>query len=401
MGFIVNAYIARILNVDGFGLINYSLAFLTYLLLFSNMGLTTLGAREVAKNKDDTKIIAEITGTRILLTIFLCTLFLVFLVILPGSLIIKKIILLYILCALPYAFYLDFVFQAREEMEFVGAAKIIQYACFFIFVFLFLKNEKQILSVPISYLCGYITATVFLILIFFKKYGKFYFILEIRNIYSILIAALPIGFATIIYQAVMNFPVISLGIFHSKSDVGIFSAGYKIIFLLLIVERIFYYLFFPILSRQAKQSQAIFEKSFIFFSQLALCITLFITIAGIIFARQIITTIYGTEFLLGAGILRILLLYFLIAPLNTIWGYGLIALNLEKKFFKVIAITSSINLILIIIGVYLFKSTGVACALFISEFLGAILMKKELNSVVKFSLFTFLSKNEIKNILRP
>ncbi|MGB9722049.1 MAG: flippase [bacterium] len=398
LGFIVNAYIARVLSVEGFGIISYGLAFLTYLLLFSNMGLTTLGVREVAKDKEKTKIINEITSTRIFLTFILCAIFLILLLTIPGDILTRKIILLYLATGIPYAFYLEFVFQAREEMEFIGIGRITQYSGYLILVVIFLKTKQQILSVPLSYLGGYFLATIFLLFVFIKKYGKLSIAIKPITSYHLLVSALPIGLATIIYQAVMNFPVICLGIFHSQKEVGLFSAGFKIIILLLIIERIFYYLFFPIFAKQAKQNQNNLGRSFAFFSQLVLGITFSITIIGLIFAEKIITAIYGSDFISGTGILRILLLYFMIAPLNTIWGYGLIALNQEKKFFSVIVVVAFLNLILTIILGYLQKGIGVASAILFSELCGLFLMKKNLNSVAKFSLSTFLSRKELKNL---
>ena len=398
LGFVVNAYIARILGVSGFGLINYSLAFLTYLLLFSNMGLTTLGTREVVKDKNNIKIIGDIISTRILLIIILYIIFLLFLLLLPGDTLTKKIILLYIITGLPNAFYLEFIFQAREEMEFIGLGRILQYAGYLILIFLFLKTKEQILAVPLSYLGGYLLATLFLVLVYFKKYPRLVFSFKPVNFYNILGVSLPIGFATIVYQAVMNFSVICLKMFHNETEVGLFSAGFKIIIFLLIIERIINYLFFPIFSRQANQSQEMLKKSFIFFSQLVLGITILVAIIGGIFAQNIISLIYGTSFNQGAGTFRILILYFIIAPLNTIWGYGLIALNQEKKFFKVIVVTALTNLILTIILGYIFRGVGVALAIFISELCGLILMKQKLNSVINFSIFTMFNKKEIKLI---
>lgn len=388
IGFLINAYIARILNVEGFGIVNYSLAFLAYLLLFNNMGLTTLGAREISRNLNDKRIIGEITGARFILTLFLLVIFLVLILILPGNPLTKKVIICYIMTGIPSAFYLEFVFQARGEMEFVAGGKIIQYLSYAFFILMFLKNKNQLLTVPLSYLAGYTIATFFLIIFFTKRYDKIY--LNLSNFYKQLKIAFPIGFATIIYQSVLNFPTICLGIFHSQTEVGFFSASFKIIIFLLLVERIIYYIFFPILSRQAKQPNEILKRNFILFSQIVLGVTLLIALPCMILANKIITFIYGSNFYNATITFRILLLYFIIAPLNTIWGYGLVALNQEKKFLKVITITALINLILTIILGYTFRGIGIGIAIFIAEFCGLILMKKNLNSVINFSIFKII-----------
>lgn len=398
LGFVVNAYIARILGVDGFGLINYSLAFLTYLLLFNNMGLTTLGTREVARDKNNLTIIGNIVGAKLLLTVILYILFSISLLLIYGNPLTKKLIVLYLITGLPNALYLEFVFQAREEMEFVSLGRIIQYASYFVLILLFLKIKEQILTVPLVYLAACSLSTIILAFIYFRKYPGLKLCFKPINLYHTILHALPIGLATIVYQSVMNFPVIYLKISYGDMEAGFFSAGFKIMLFLLVVERIIYYLFFPILSKRAKQPDEILKKSFILFSQLVLGITTFVGIICEIFAYKIITLIYGIHFYQATATFRILILYFIIAPLNTIWGYGLIALDQEKKFFKVIIITALTNLILTIIFGYILKGIGVASAIFIAEFFGFILMKQNLNSVINFPIIKIFNKNEIKAI---
>ncbi|MEO0095312.1 MAG: flippase [candidate division WOR-3 bacterium] len=397
IGFIINAYIARVLSVEGFGIINYCLAFLTYLFLFSTMGLPTLGTREVARDNSNIRIMGEILGTRLFLTLIFYVISFLLILIIPGNALTKKIIFLYILAGIPYAFYLEFVFQAREEMEYVAGGRIIQYSSYLILILIFLKNKEQIIAVPLSFLGGYITATLFLFLLFLHKYKKINLSLNPLKSYQMLINALPIGLATMIYQAAMNFPVICLGIFHNERDVGFFSASFKIIILLLIIERVFYYLFFPIFSTQDQKN---IGKILTFSSQIILSITFLITVLGIIFAQNIITLIYDSDFAPSVRVLRILLFYFMIAPLNTIWGYALVALNQEKKFLCVIIIISILNLILTIVLGYLLKATGVAIALFVSELIGLIIMKIKLNSVVQFQPFSSFKSRDIKDLFK-
>ena len=89
---------------------------------------------------------------------------------------------------------------------------------------------------------------------------------------------------------------------------------------------------------------------------------------------------------------RILLLYFVITPINTIFGYGLVAMDQERRFLKVISITAFINLILIVFLGINFKGVGAAAALFVSEVIGIILMNRELRKFVSFKSMTYMAK---------
>ena len=52
ISFVTIAYLARVLNASGFGQICFAQAIIAYFALLSNLGLTTFGVREVARDKE-------------------------------------------------------------------------------------------------------------------------------------------------------------------------------------------------------------------------------------------------------------------------------------------------------------------------------------------------------------
>ncbi|MDQ1265912.1 MAG: hypothetical protein QG635_1064, partial [Bacteroidota bacterium] len=48
--FITVAYLARVINPDGFGIIGYAQALTAYFILFVNLGFDTYGMREISRN---------------------------------------------------------------------------------------------------------------------------------------------------------------------------------------------------------------------------------------------------------------------------------------------------------------------------------------------------------------
>lgn len=392
LGFVAVVYIARLLGIEGLGQIRYGLAFLNYALLFANPGLTTIGAREIAKDPHNRSIIDEVMGLRIFLSGLILLFFIVGFFIIPGQSTTKNIIFLYILCLVPFAFLLEFVLQGREEMEYIGISRLIQYGLYIVFLFVFLRSTKDILMVPVSFLVGYAAAAGFLIFIFLKKYRYIKPKISLLHWHHLLILSIPVGLATIFNQVSVNLPAIALGVFHSKTEVGAFSAGFMIIVMLLIVERVFYYVFFPVLSRQYAREPQKLTSSFTILTRLLCSITIPLTVGGIIVASQLIYLIYGAGYESAITIFRILLLYFLIAPITTIFGYGLVAINQERRFFKVITITAVINFLLILVlGIY-FRGLGAAAAFFMSELIAVVLMRRELKKIVSFEVLKYLLK---------
>ncbi|UCG91240.1 MAG: flippase [candidate division WOR-3 bacterium] len=392
LGFIAIAYIARLLGIEGLGQIRYGFAFLNYALLFANPGLTTIGAREIAKDIHNRRIIDEVMGLRIFLSGLIFLFFIIGLFLVPGQTNTKNIILLYVLSLIPFAFLMEFVLQGREEMEYIGISRLIQYGLYIVFLLVFLRSTKDILMVPVSFLIGYAAAAGFLFSIFLKKYRILTPKFSLYHWHRLLMVSIPVGLATIFNQVSVNLPPITLGVFHSKTEVGAFSASFAIIVMLLIVERVFYYVFFPVLSRQFVHEPKKLTGSFTILTRLLFSITIPLTVGGMLVAPQLIYLIYGAGYESSIAIFRILLLYFLIAPVTTIFGYGLVAINQERRFFKVITITGIINFLFIILLGLNFRGLGAAAAFCMSELIAVVFMKRELKKFVSFEVIQYVRK---------
>ncbi|MBN2619870.1 flippase [candidate division WOR-3 bacterium] len=383
-GFLATVYIARILTVEGFGLIHYGLAFLTYAMLLTNPGVTTIGAREIARDRSNTRIVFEILGLRITLSIVVLVLCGAGLLLIPGDPATKNIMLLYFIALIPFSFLLEFVFQGREEMEYIGVSRVLQSAAYVVFLVVLVHGLENLVFVPVSYLIGYGLATGFLIFSFFRRYHGFRIRFSFRFWRELLIVATPVGLATVFNQAALTLPPIILGIFHAKEVVGVYSASYKIIIMLLIIERVFHYVSFPVLSKQFASAPTKLGGTFSLLARIIMAITVPGAIGGAIIAGRLIALIYGPGYESAVFVLQLLLFYFMVAPLNSIFGYGLVAVDKQRRFLFVITITAFVNTVLIILLGIKFSAPGAAAALVISEIIGLAVMTRELKKTVSF-----------------
>jgi O-antigen/teichoic acid export membrane protein len=208
-----------------------------------------------------------------------------------------------------------------------------------------------------------------------------------------------VGLAIIFNQVTISLPPIVLGVFKTNYEVGIFSAAYKIVFMLLVIERVFYYVFFPVLAKQHKQNPEKLKSSFSFLMRFLFASTIPVALGGLMLAPGIIELVYGHAFMDAVNVLRILLLYFVIVPVDTIFGYGLVAIDQERRFFKVITITAIINAVLILLLSVQFGFFGAACALLVSEIISIVLMYRQLKKYVQFACLRFIPKPVVAGLL--
>jgi O-antigen/teichoic acid export membrane protein len=392
IGLAATVYIARMLAVEGFGLISYGLAFMSYALLFANPGLTIIGTREVAKAPHDRRFIEEVLGLRLVLAVVMFAVFFAGTVIVPGDIVTKRVILVYALAFFPFAMLLEFVFQGREEMVYIGISRILQYAVYLIILVIFVRSTRDILIVPFSFIVGYVASALFLLVIYIKKYGSFRLHFSLARWRLVLAVSIPVGIAIIFNHATISLPPIVLGLFKSNYDVGIFSAAYKVVFTLLIIERVFYYVFFPVLSRQHAENPEKLKNNFSFLTRFLLALTIPLSVGGLMLAPGVVHMIFGPTFHDASNVLRVLLLYFVIVPVNTVYGYGLIAIDREKVFSRIVTITAVISAVLILLLGLKYGFYGAAFALLISESLSIFLMHRALRRVIQFESVRYALK---------
>jgi len=159
--------------------------------------------------------------------------------------------------------------------------------------------------------------------------------------------------------------------------------------MLLIIERVFHYVSFPVLSKQFTSAPTKLGNTFALLSRIILAITIPGAIGGMIVADRLVGLIYGTGYESAVLVLRILLVFFIVTPLNSIFGYGLVAIDKQRRFLLVIAVTALVNVVLIILLGTQFSAPGAAVALAVSEFIGLFLMNRELKKVVSFTSITY------------
>ena len=116
--FITTAYLARVILPEGFGIIGYASSFIVYFILISNLGLNTVGTREIAKTPEKiNKYVNSIFTARVFLSIF--SYIGLFIIVLFYDFTIEEKYVIWIagINVIFNAINSDWVFQGIEKME--------------------------------------------------------------------------------------------------------------------------------------------------------------------------------------------------------------------------------------------------------------------------------------------
>lgn len=385
IGFLAVAYFARKVGTSQFGAINIGFTVLSYALIFSSLGLSSFGIRAVAKN-EFTGLINRILSIRLVMALLAFMGIVMITSILNLDVDISNLILLICLSIFPLAFSLDWFFQGKERMGIIGLGRLISASIYLILIFIFVRSSKDILWVAVAAVAGeLVTSSIFWI--FYRKYFQSErFIFSMSGWKSLIKQSFSLGFGSILGSLSVNLPPIILGIILTNSDVGIFSAASKLVFFLLMFDRVIATLLLPASSRLFASSAEALASALNKALKWIVIIALPICVGGVILADEIMQIVFGIQYTQAVDIFRILIWYLLFTMLHTVYAAGLIAIGKEKIFGTVMFISLIIHLVLVVICTKYFGVAGAAAAMVVSELATFVLMRQRLQIINKVCL---------------
>lgn len=178
-------YLTRVLSVETYGMVSYVRATIIYMQIFVEFGFGLSAVKDIARSRNNQKVVGEITGNVIAAKIFLSVLAFIILFILCYQVPILYQNMAYALTSFGVVFLsifiLDFLFRGLEEMQLVSLSYIIMKGISMIFTFVLVYSDDTVLWIPILDLVSSVIA------IFFVEYKlrKFNIKIKVTNIVDV------------------------------------------------------------------------------------------------------------------------------------------------------------------------------------------------------------------------
>ena len=367
---IVFPYVSRTLGVTNIGICNFVSSVVHYFIIFSMLGVETVGVREIAKAKGNRQELDKCFSSIFLLnTIFtliaifvysLCVLFIPKLHAYSDLMWIGAIELAFNLIAI------EWLFKGLEEFKFITSRTLLIKVLFVISVFIFVKEPSDYkiyfvltaLSLGINAVINCIYARNYVRLLFKKlSYKMFLWPIIILGVYSVL---------TNMYT---TFNITFLGFASNDTEVGYYSTAQKIFVITLSIFTALTRVMLPRMSsligqNKLEEYKALLKKT----TELLISFSFPLIIFVFFLAKDIIYVISGEGYEGAIVPLKIM------APLLFVWGYeqilviqGLMPLKKDKSILVNSIVGAIIGLSLNFIIVPHLESVGTAIVWFVSE----------------------------------
>lgn len=368
LGFLTVVYLGRVLDKEGFGIIGFASAVVSYFVLVVNFGFNTYGAREISKDKNLTSnLVNNIFALRLLLALFLSLLLTVLIVLTDRSIQVKYIIFITGLNIFSNAIALNWVFQAVEKMQYIAIRQIVTGMLSLVGVILLVKSSEDLLIAAVVLTVSVFLGNLWLVPVYQKMFNKIRLEYSLTFWKNLIRESYPLAIASIMIGVYYNLDMVMLGYMKPESDVGVYNAAYKIFLLSIVPFGLIFSSFFPTLSRIGLNRSQEFSRTMKKYSKFILGVGIVSSLILLLFAKEIVLIVFGKKYLESYLPLSILAVNVFLISVNVYLGNPMTAWGKQTHYAVAITMGAVANVILNFLLIPAYSYTGAAIATVLSE----------------------------------
>lgn len=399
-GFLATTYLARTLQPESFGLISVALAVFGYLIILVSLGIPFHGLRLMAQRDPmEEEIVGDVLGIRTFLGLVGLLGLGVASFSVMGDETLSLLCVLYGLSIVPLALNLEWVFQGKETMQPVGWNRVVGNGVYVLALIVAVQTREDVLRAPLAFFLGNAVASVLLLMWLCKARGTIRFHWKPSTLIhkdgrwrDIMRRSLPIGAGAALLQVSSNLPPIILGFAVSVTAAGLFSAAGRLVFFLLVFDRLIASLLLPVIVRYKKFAPDQLPSMLALVQKFVLILAAPLSIGGMVLADDVIRVVYGRDFVDAAPILRIFIWYFFFSIASSVYTLGLLGIDQEKTYGRAVVRGTLVQVGATVLGTMFLGTVGAALGFVIGEAFLFWLMCSRFSTLHRFNLIPIFLK---------
>lgn len=388
LGFVITAYLARTLGPSSFGIITVALSVLGYAATAAGPGMNVYGARWVAAAGGPEKRFAEsLIRFRALLSIGCIVIAAAISLAVYGATRTWATTAVFCLAALPMVAAPDWYLQGKKSMGWIAAGRLGLYLAYLALVLLLVRTPADVVWTGVSF----VLASFLMAGISFVGY---------RNVSGgaapeeqpaprwrmLFRESVPLGLSSVLAQTVFNLPVLIVGALCAENAVGYFGAAMKLVFFVLIVDRVSTLLLLPIATRAYVSGGDDFQRIATMGIKWMLLVMGPVTVLGMRYALWAICIVYQSTYAPAANVLFWAMPYALFTVVSTVLMTVLFASSKEKMYLRVLGIGTLLIVVCCTVLTVLLGEAGSAAGMSAGELVMMILLFVQVRRIVAIDI---------------
>lgn len=366
---IVGLLTARYLGPSNYGLINYANAYIAFFMSFCTLGINSILVKEFIDNPDEE---GKIIGSTLLMRAISSMLSAIMIVFLVCCLEAdeKTTIAVTALCSIGLIFNIfetfNYWFQSKLKSKVTTIVSLIAYAITSIYKIILLILSKSVEWFAFATSLDYMCIAVLLILCY-KRYGGKKLSISRQTCKSILDKSVHFILPGLMVAIYGYADKIMLKHMLDQAEVGYYSTATAVCGMWCFVLNAIIDSVYPSIMEAHKVDKELFEKRNRQLYAIVFYISIFVSVLFCIMSKYIILILYGKQYLPSVEPLRIVTWYTAFSYLGLARNAWIVSEN-KQKYLKYIYISAAIcNVVLNIVCIPLWGSTGAALASLITQ----------------------------------
>ena len=376
MGVVTVGIATRYLGLEAFGALAAATAFATTVSILTDVGLGSIGAREISKRPDDTqRIVGSLFTIGLMLSLFaaavaIAVVFLIY----PGDeneLIRRGVFFLIVTLPLSAPFGAASAYFIAQQQAYMGMfGSVLGSSITLAGIGLTATFDWGFDGVLIAYVVASVAQGVLMIAL---VRGKVRLIpnLELALGRRLLLWALPLGGTLLVHSIYWRVDLIMLSVLDSKAEVGLYGLSFRVLDAVVALPAFVTITLMPEFARLAEQPERFDEIMQKAFSAIQVA-TVALFVLFVAYASEITRIAGGDDFAGAASVLQILAGAVLFTYFGSVFLQAFIARDRQSQLFWVSLGALPLNIVLNLVLIPPLGADGAALAFAISE--GAVIL---------------------------
>ncbi len=343
---LVISHLSDVLLVEGFGRYNFLLTYSNYFLLLTSLGTDIVALRLMAA---DTTQVKEIYGALVPLKLILSLS--VFILMLAPMLFNEKlnsygwILVIFASTVLASPFSAQCVFESSKRLEFPSVITILSQAVNYLLIIRFVQQPDDLIRAAMILVFKNIIMVLSHHVLYIKLFETYRWNFDADLWKRFLKSGLVIGLIQVTVMLLHYFDVFMLNFMKGEVDVGLYSAAYRAMFMILTMIAIINNLMSTLLFESYDKRPDVFKRRFDEYVKCSIIMGFGISVGSIFMAKSYMGLFYDmTVYKESIRCFQLLMLSFLFMMVCIPLHSGMLAAHKEKLTLKIILVQLACNI---------------------------------------------------------
>lgn len=337
LAFFYTLYSARYLGTTNFGIISFATAISGLFAIFTDLGLSTLTIREVAKDKDKTaKFLGNHGSIKLILSITTMLALIIFVNVGTFNEVTKNVVYLIGSSVIINAFggIFSSLFRAYEQMEYQSISEILNSVILFVGILICVFTKQSVIGVALVYVIASLAVLVYNFAVSTKNYGLIHFQADFTFWKYMILTAYPLAITSIFALISFKMNTILLNMLATSAAVGEYTAAFNLMQALIFIPTVFSTAIMPIFAKLYVDSREMLAYSYKKSLKYLTIISMPIAVGTTVLSGKIITFIYGPAYVNTIPVLELIIWALPAIFLSYILGTSIASINKQHETVK-------------------------------------------------------------------